>query len=215
MRRPAQSVLAGLALLATSALGAPAFAAPKADLMFINGKVITVDDKDTVAAGVAVIGNKIAAVGDVTAWRGPQTKVIDLKGRALLPGFIDSHSHVAGMANVEAHYINIQVPPLKDGAAVIARLKDVAAKLPPGAWLTGQGTYNQVMPTRAEIDAAFPDNPVDLQWSVHDHLINHKAAMVMGMGKAFPDPAAGATGRYERTAEGEVAIIRDAPAPWP
>ena len=215
VRRPAQSVLAGLALLAISALGASAFAAPKADLMFINGKVITVDDKDTVATGVAVVGNKIAAVGDVKAWRGPQTKVIDLKGRALLPGFIDSHSHVAGMANVEAHYINIQVPPLKDGAAVIARLKEVAAKLPPGAWLTGQGTYNQVMPTRAELDAAFPDNPVDLQWSVHDHLINHKAATVMGMGKAFPDPAAGATGRYERTAEGEVAIIRDAPAPWP
>ncbi len=215
MRRPAQTVLAGLALLATTALCGSAFAATKADLVFINGKVITVDDKDTVATGVAVVGNKIAAVGDVAAWRGPNTKVVDLKGRALLPGFIDAHSHVAGMANVEAHYINIQVPPLKDGAAVIARLKEAAAKLPPGAWLTGQGTYNQVMPTRAEIDAAFPDNPVDLQWSVHDHLINHKAAVVMGMGKDFADPPAGATGRYERTADGEVSIIRDAPAPWP
>lgn len=215
MRRSAQSAFAGLALLTTTVLCSPALAAQKADLVFINGKVITVDDKDTVAAGVAVVGNKIAAVGNVSAWRGPKTKVIDLKGRALLPGFIDAHSHVAGMANVEAHYINIQVPPLKDGAAVIARLKEAAAKLPPGAWLTGQGTYNQVMPTRAEIDAAFPDNPVDLQWSVHDHLINHKAATLMGMGKDFPDPPAGATGRYERTADGEVAIIRDAPAPWP
>lgn len=215
MRRSAQSAFAGLTLLTTTLLCWPAQAAPKADLVFINGKVITVDDNNTMAAGVAVIGNKIAAVGDVSAWRGPKTKVIDLKGRALLPGFIDAHSHVSGMANVEAHYINIQVPPLKDGAAVIARLKQAAAKLPPGAWLTGQGTYNQVMPTRAEIDAAFPDNPVDLQWSVHDHLINHKAAVIMGMGKNFPDPPAGATGRYERTADGEIAIIRDAPAPWP
>lgn len=215
MRRPAQSALVGLALLTVSGFCSASFAAPKADLVLVNGKVITVDDKDTVTSGVAVVGNKIAAVGDISAWRGPNTKVIDLKGRALLPGFIDAHSHVSGMANVEAHYINIQVPPLKDGAAVIARLKEAAAKLPPGAWLTGQGTYNQVMPTRAEIDAAFPDNPVDLQWSVHDHLINHKAATLMGMGKNFPDPPAGTTGRYERTADGEVAIIRDAPAPWP
>mgnify|MGYP001323086511 FL=1 len=186
-----------------------------ADLVLVNGKVITVDPKDTIAKGVAVKGNRIVAVGDVSAWKGPKTQVIDLKGRPLLPGFIDAHSHVAGMANVEAHYINIQVPPLKDGQAVIAKLKAEAAKLPAGAWLVGQGTYNQVMPTREELDAAFPDNPVRLIWSAHDSLINHKAAQVMGMTKDFPDPPPGEPGRYERTADGEVAIIRDAPAPWP
>ncbi len=186
-----------------------------ADVVFINGRVITVDAHDTIATGVAVLGNRIVAVGDVADWQGPTTRVIDLKGRALLPGFIDSHSHVAGMANVEAHFINIQVPPLKDGAAVIARLKEAAAKLPPGAWLIGQGTYNQVMPTRAALDAAFPDNPVRLDWSVHDRLINHKAAITMGMTRDFPDPPAGYAGRYERDATGEVVIVRDAPAPWP
>lgn len=203
-------------LLLIGALGASGSAwAGKADLVFVNGKIITVDDKTPNPAGVAVVGNRIVAVGDIGAWRGPKTKVIDLKGRALLPGFIDAHSHVAGMANVEAHYVNIQAPPLKDGAAIIAALKVAATKAAPGAWLTGQGTYNQVMPTREALDAAFPDNPVDLQWSVHDHLINHKAAQVMGMTKAFPDPPKGATGRYERGADGEVTIIRDAPAPWP
>ncbi len=186
-----------------------------ADLVLVNGKVITVDPKDTIAEAVAVKGNRIVAVGDVSAWRGPKTQVIDLKGRPLLPGFIDAHSHVAGMANVEAHLINIQVPPLKDGAAIIAKLKEAAEKLPAGAWLVGQGTYNQVMPTREELDAAFPDNPVDLMWSVHDHLINSKAAQIMGLTKDYPDPAPGTPGRYERAANGEVAIIRDAPAPWP
>lgn len=186
-----------------------------ADLVFENGKVITVDEHDTIAKAVAVAGNRIVAVGDVSQWKGPNTQVVDLKGRALLPGFIDAHSHVEGMANTEAHYINIQVPPLKDGKAVIAKLKEAAVKKPKGAWLIGQGTYNQVMPTRAELDAAFPDNPVRLDWSSHDKLINHKAAMLMGMTKDFPDPGPGVAGHYERLPNGEVMIVRDAPAPWP
>lgn len=205
---------AGLAVLSLAGAG-PVVATEYADLVFIDGKVITVDARDTIASGVAVRGNRIIAVGDVEAYRGPETQVIDLNGRALLPGFIDAHSHVEGMADVESHLINIQAPPLQDGAAIIAKLKEAQAKLPPGAWLIGQGTYNQVMPSRAEIDAAFPDNPVRLIWSAHDSLINHKAAQVMGMTKDFPDPPPGFSGRYERLANGEVAIVRDAPAPWP
>ncbi|MCR5880680.1 amidohydrolase family protein [Phenylobacterium sp. J367] len=160
------AVAASVALVAAG----PGWAAvPEvADLVLVNGKVITVDPKETVANAVAVRGNRIVAVGDVSAWRGPQTKVIDLKGRALLPGFIDAHSHVEGMAGVESRYIKVQAPPLKDGKAIIAELRKAQAKLPPGAWLVGQGTYNQVMPTRAELDAAFPDNPVRLIWSAHD-----------------------------------------------
>lgn len=201
------------ALVMAAAL--PAAAADYADLIFTGGKVITVDAAETVATGVAVRGDRIVAVGDVAALRGPATQVVDLKGRALLPGFIDAHSHVEGMADVESHFINIQAPPLKDGKAIIAKLKEAQAKLAPGAWLVGQGTYNQVMPSRAELDAAFPDNPVRLIWSAHDSLINHKAAVAMGMTKDFPDPPKGFSGRYERLPNGEVAIVRDAPAPWP
>ena len=186
-----------------------------ADLVLKNGKVITVDGKDTITNAVAVQGNRIVAVGDISGWVGPQTRIIDLKGRALLPGFIDAHSHVEGMADTEAHFVNIQVPPLKDGSAIIEVLKRAQATKPPGAWIIGQGTYNQVMPTRAQLDAAFPDNPIRLDWSAHDHLINHKAAMVMGMTKDFPNPGPGVAGRYERTDDGEVMIARDAPAPWP
>lgn len=186
-----------------------------ADLVILNGKIVTVDRLDRVVRAVAVRGNRIVAVGNVRRYRGPGTRVIDLKGRTMLPGFIDAHSHVGGMAEVEAHTVDIQVPPLRDGAAVIARLKEKAATLPPGAWLIGNGTYNQPMPTREALDAAFPDSPVDLRWSAHDHLINHKAAMIMGLDRSFPDPPAGSASRFERTAEGEVAIIRDAEVPWP
>lgn len=207
-------VLAGIA--ASEGLAKAGTKAPRpADLVLINGKVVTVDARSTIARGVAVRGNRIVAVGDVGRYRGARTRVIDLKGRTLLPGFIDAHSHVGGMAEVEAHTIDIQVPPLKDGAAVIARLKEAAASLPAGAWLIGNGTYNQTMPTREALDAAFPDNPVDLRWSAHDHLINHKAAAIMGLDRSFPDPPAGTASRFERTPDGEIAIIRDAQVPWP
>jgi len=186
-----------------------------ADLVIVNGKIITVDAKGSISRGVAIRSGRIVALGDVSRYRGPRTQVIDLKGRAMLPGFIDAHSHVGGMAEVEAHTIDIQVPPLKDGAAVIARLKEAAARMPEGAWLIGNGTYNQIMPTREALDAALPDNPVDLRWSAHDHLINHKAAEMMGLDRSFPDPPAGTASRFERTASGEIAIIRDAEVPWP
>ncbi|WP_298169445.1 amidohydrolase [Novosphingobium sp.] len=186
-----------------------------ADLVILNGKIVTVDSRSRVVRAVAVRGSRIVAVGDVRRYRGRGTRVIDLKGRTMLPGFIDAHSHVGGMAEVEAHTVDIQVPPLKDGAAVIARLKEKAAHLPPGAWLIGNGTYNQPMPTRQALDAAFPEHPVDLRWSAHDHLINHKAAQIMGLDRSFPDPPAGSAARFERTADGEIAIIRDAEVPWP
>lgn len=206
---------AGLALALVVSGKVDARQAQAADLVILNGKIVTVDSLDRVVRAVAVRGNRIVAVGDIRRWRGPRTRVIDLKGRTMLPGFIDAHSHVGGMAEVEAHTVDIQVPPLKDGAAVIARLKEKAARMPPGAWLVGNGTYNQLMPTREALDAAFPDNPVDLRWSAHDHLINHKAAQVMGLDRSFPDPPAGTASRFERTAEGEIAIIRDAEVPWP
>ncbi len=205
----------GLALAGQGTAQAAPKAAEPADLVIVNGKIITVDAKGTVVRGVAIRAGRIVAVGNVSRYRGPRTQVIDLKGQTMLPGFIDAHSHVGGMAEVEAHDIDIQVPPLKDGAAVIARLQEAAAKMPPGAWLIGNGTYNQPMPSRAALDAALPDNPVDLRWSAHDHLINHKAAEIMGLNRTFPDPPAGTAARFERTADGEIMIIRDAQVPWP
>ena len=215
MKGSAQVAVFAMGLGLSLHCAAAAQAQDRADVVLLGGKVITVDSSDTIATGVAVQGDRIVAVGDVSAWVKAGTRVIDLKGRAVLPGFIDAHSHVEGMANTEAHFVNIQVPPLKDAKAVIDVLKQAQAGRPPGAWITGQGTYNQVMPTRAQLDAAFPDNPVRLDWSAHDHLINHKAAIVMGMTKDFPDPGPGVSGRYERLADGEVMIVRDAPAPWP
>jgi predicted amidohydrolase YtcJ len=199
----------GAMLLSGSALAATD--ARTADIILQNGKVVTVDSQDHIVSAVAIQRGRIVAVGsaaDMKAWAGPATRTIDLKGRTVLPGFIDAHAHVQGLAESEYVRIPIQAPPLAGADAIIDALRQRQKQLPPGAWLVGQGTYNQVMPTREQLDAAFPDNPVDLRWSAHDSLINHKAAMLAGLTKDAPDPKG--TGRFERTADGEVMILRDA-----
>jgi predicted amidohydrolase YtcJ len=198
---------------AMAGLAAPFLAAqsPYADMILRGGKVITVDSQDRIAEAIAVVGNRITAIGsnqDIAALVGPQTKVIELNGRTLLPGFIDAHSHVQGLAESEHAMVPIQAPPLKDAPAIIAKLKERAAQVPPGTWIVGQGTYNQVMPTREELDKNFPDHPVVLRWSAHDWLLNHKADVVAGLSDATPNP--GGRGRLERTAKGEPMILRDA-----
>ncbi len=189
---------------------------PYADLMLVNGKIITVDEEESITESVAVIGNKIYAVGstkELASLKGRYTKVIDLAGKSVLPGFIDAHTHIAPMANVETFSVNIQSPPLAGAEEIVEVLVRHAKTVPAGTWIWGQGTYNQVMPTREQLDAALPDHPVRLDWSAHDTIINHKAAQVMGLDADYPDPDG--VGRLERTPDGEVMIIRDAPVPWP
>jgi predicted amidohydrolase YtcJ len=182
-----------------------------ADVVLRGGKVITVDSRNQVASAVAIVGNRIAAVGteqEVARFVGTRTQVIDLKGRALLPGFIDSHSHVEGLATSEHFFVPIQAPPLKNANEIIAKLKDRARQLPPGTWIVGQGTYNQVMPTREQLDRELPHHPVVLRWSAHDLLLNHMADEIAGLGRGTPDPKG--MGRIERAPNGEPAILRDA-----
>jgi predicted amidohydrolase YtcJ len=183
-----------------------------ADLVLRGGKVITVDPSERIAEAVAVEGNRIVAVGtdeEVARFTGPRTRVVDLGGRALLPGFIDGHSHVEGLAESEHARLPIHIPhSLSTTADILTRLRERASEIPAGTWIVGQGTYNQPMPTRDELDRAVPDHPVVLRWSAHDLLLNHKAVEVAGLSDA-PDPTNG-IGRIERTPAGEPAILRDA-----
>jgi len=199
-----------IALVAAISVAIYAQPSSFADFVIRGGKVITVDSQDRIAEAVAITGNRVAVIGsnaEIGRLIGPQTRVIELNGRTLLPGFIDSHSHVQGLAESEHAMVPIQAPPLNGAAEIIAKLKQRAAQTPPGAWIVGQGTYNQVMPSREELDRNFPDHPVVLRWSMHDLLLNHKADEIAGLGAETPDPKG--MGRIERTASGEPAILRD------
>ena len=203
-----------LALAALAWFSAPLLSAQQlqyADLILRGGKVITVDGQDHISEAVAVVGNRIQAIGtnqEISRLAGPQTKIIELNGRTLLPGFIDAHSHVEGLAESEHAMVPIQAPPLKDAAAIITKLKERAAQVPPGTWIVGQGTYNQLMPTREELDRNLPDHPVVLRWSAHDLLLNHRADVAAGLSDSTPNPDG--RGRIERAANGEPMILRDA-----
>jgi predicted amidohydrolase YtcJ len=181
----------------------------QADLVFRGGKVITVDARDTIASAVAIRGNRIAAVGtdeEISRRIGSQTEVVELSGRALLPGFIDAHTHIDGTAENEHFRVQIQVPPLSGPEEILAKLEARAKELPKGSWIVGQGTYAQPMPERADLDREIPDHPVVLRWSAHDFLINRKAAETSGITKDTPNPEGGT---IERGPDGEPVILRE------
>ena len=178
-----------------------------------GGPVITVDPQDRIASAIAIVGNRIAAVGserEITRFgsvRAPAWS-ISTAGRSC-PGSSISHSHVEGLAISEQLYVPIQAPPLKDANEIIARLKARAAQLPPGTCIVGQGTPQ---PGDADARAArsrAASHPVVLRWSAHDLLIDHMANEMAGLGLGgTPNPTG--MGRIERAPNGEPAILRDA-----
>lgn len=170
---------------------------PVADLVITNAKAWTVDKSLPTAQAVAVLGDRIVAVGsiaDVDAWRGPRTRVLDARGKLLLPGFNDAHVHfVSGGLQLD----NVQ---LKDvtSPAEFARLVGERAKITPnGEWILG-GNWDETkwnppnMPTKELIDAATPDTPVFVsRYDGHMGLANSVALRLAGITANTPDPPGG------------------------
>ena len=127
-------IIAALAIF----FSAPQTPAQEADLVLRGGKVVTVDGSDTVAEAVAVIGNRIVAVGtdeDIQARIGSRTRVVELDGKTLLPGFIDAHNHVEGSAHGHYFRLPVSVPPLETAEDVLDKVRERASELPPGTWI--------------------------------------------------------------------------------
>ncbi|MFN8061340.1 MAG: amidohydrolase [Vicinamibacterales bacterium] len=208
--------LVGMLAARTLAQRADPGARAPADLVLRGGKVVTVDAQNRITSAVAIAGPRIVATGsddEIARFVGPATQVVELRGRTVTPGFIDAHSHVEGLAESEHFFVPIHIPhSVKTTDEIVERLKARAAQLPAGSWIVGQGTYNQPMPSREELDRALPSHPVVLRWSAHDLLINHAAVQAADLAKV-PDPKG--IGKIERTPEGEPMILRDADVPLP
>jgi predicted amidohydrolase YtcJ len=165
-----------------------------ADLILHNGKVVTVDTRFSIAQAVAMKGGRITAVGrdaDVLKERGAGTKVIDLKGRMVLPGLFDSHVHAldAGLSEYRG-----PMPPLDSIAAIQAYLKEKAKATPKGEWIVVPRTFptriaELQMPTREVLDVV-PDHPVmfDASYVV---IANSMALKVSGITRDTPNPPGG------------------------
>jgi len=158
------SITAGLLFAALPALSQ----AP--DSILINGKILTVDEQFSTREAIATRDGKIAALGataEIRKLAGPQTRVIDLEGRTVIPGLIDSHMHAIRAAQSFATEVNwIGAPSL---AEAYRRIHEGAGAMKPGAWLIVAGGWNveqfkeKRRPTQAELLAAAPNNPVYVQ----------------------------------------------------
>ncbi len=189
-------------------LSLPAFAA---DLIVHNAKVLTVDGKFTVAQAIAVTGNRITATGSndaILKQRTAATKVIDAKGRTVLPGLIDAHVHAAGAGASE---YKAKLPPLDSFAAVQAFLKARAATTPKGEWIVVPRTFptrlaEMRMPTREVLDV-LTEHPVGFDAS-YVWVVNSYALKMSGIDRNTPNPPGGEIGR---DAKGEPnGILRNA-----
>ena len=189
-----------------------AAAAPAADRIWSGGPILTMNDAAMKAEAVAEKGGRIIAVGaaaDVMRHKGPQTRIIDLAGRAMLPGFVDAHGHVMG-GGIQALSANLLAPPdgdVKDIASMLETLRtwmaanDAAVKKV--NLILGFGYDNSTLaehrhPTRDDLDKISKDTPVLLvHQSGHLSAVNSKALEVLGITAATPDPQGGVIRRRE------------------
>jgi predicted amidohydrolase YtcJ len=184
---------------------ATAYAQP-ADLILHNGKVVTVDPQFHVVDSMAVRGDRIVATGsrdEVNKLAGPATRRIDLKGKTVLPGLMDSHSHALSAAMYEFDH---PVPDMETIADVLKYIHSRAATAKEGDWIELTQVFitrlrDQRFPTRAELDAAAPRNPVYFGTGP-DASVNSLALKVSGIDKNFRITD-GKPGRIERDANGE------------
>ncbi|MGW6536536.1 amidohydrolase [Streptomyces sp. NPDC055051] len=178
-----------------------------ADLVFVGGRVVTVDAEFTVAEALAVTGAVISAVGtrqDVAPFVGPDTRVVDLAGATLLPGINDSHLHgcAFGMSTPPLS-LDLSHPAVASLADVAASVREAVGRTPAGQWITGHGWDTGYLdecvadpsrqPSRADLDAVSPDHPVVLySFSGHATWVNSQALALMGVDRDTVAPPGGA-----------------------
>src|SRR5947207_2262189 len=170
-RRTLKLAVAGVVLVMVSAASLMRAQQIAPDLILSNGKIITVDERFTIAQAVAIKGDRIAAVGtnaDIARLAGPATRRIDLKGRSVIPGLIDNHLHLLRAGSTWQWEVRWDGVATRKEALDLLRARTKALK--PGEWIYNLGgwTIDQFSDdkrpfSRAELDAIAPDNPVLLQ----------------------------------------------------
>jgi predicted amidohydrolase YtcJ len=176
------------ALIALVLVGACAASQPAATLVLRGGRVYTADPAHGWAEAIAVRGDTIAAVGsnaEIARWVGPGTRVVELAGRPVLPGFIDTHIHF-----LEGSLLlgQVKLDQARSLPEMLAIVKAYAEAHPDAPWIEGMGwNYSFVeggrrLPTRQDLDAVVPDRPVYLQaYDAHTAWVNSKALEVAGL----------------------------------
>src|SRR5215470_20283673 len=171
---------------------------PAADLILMNAKIATQDERRSMASAAAIKDGRFIAVGsdnDVMGRRGPKTQVIDAQGRAVIPGLNDSHLHlIRGGLNYNMELRWDGAPSLADA---LRMLKEQAARTPPPQWVRIVGGWTEFqfeerrMPTLEEINRAAPDTPVFVLHLYDRAFLNAAALRAVGYTKDTPHPIGG------------------------
>jgi predicted amidohydrolase YtcJ len=172
-------------------------------LLLVNGVIHTMDEQTPRASALAIdlTSGRILAAGDdaeIRALASPLTETIDLRGRAILPGFIDAHAHLVHYAQSR---LDVDLRSARSEDEAVARVAERAAHTPRGAWIFGRSWDKnhwpeQRFPSKAALDAAIPMHPVAL--SSHDYhslWVNSEALRRAGIDATTPDPGRGRIGR--------------------
>ena len=221
MRSSVERAVAALGLVLLVAVGS-VHAAPQADLVLRNATLWTGLSSGTSSGGVAVLYDRIVAVGpddEIVGWIGDDTRVLDLQGAMVLPGFIDTHVHFSSAARL---LLGINLLDVADEGALRAEVRAADARMPAGAWLVGgdwsayqrwpqgaqrplEGDIELFEPHRAMVDDISADRPMLL--SRFDRAVwfaNGAALKAAGVTADTPDPEGG---RFGRDAEGLTGIL--------
>jgi len=185
------------ALLVRSLLAGALFAgmagaatAESADTLFVNGRVLTLDEQGTEVQAIAVRDGRIVATGSTRKLRklaGPKTEVVDLQGRTVLPGFVDGHAHTALAVRMMERYLDGRFATTPSVAVLLEKIAARASAAPAGDWLIVAGSSSSQtrfaerrLPTRAELDQAAPDVPVMFLNGSHEAVVNSPGVRLLG-----------------------------------
>jgi predicted amidohydrolase YtcJ len=187
------------------------------DLVVTNGKIITVDDRFSIAQAVAIRGGRFVATGtnqEINQLAGPNTRRIDLRGKAVIPGLIDNHMHLLRAASTWVKEVRWDGVDSRKQAVEMLRARAKAAAAGEwiyniGGWAHQQFTDDPKPFTREELDQIAPNNPVALQESYYQVFLNSKALEVLKIQAGAPDPPEFVKGSVQRDASGKpTGVIR-------
>ncbi|MFC1474963.1 amidohydrolase, partial [bacterium] len=185
---------------------------PPKSRVFINGNILTMDENNTVAEAVALRRDKIVAVGTnekIKKLIKAGTKVVDLEGKTLIPGFVDAHSHFPA-GGLSAVAVDVNSPPIgdiKNISELISAMKKKADKTKKGKWILGYGYDDTVLeemrhPTRYDLDKVSTEHPIviaHISW--HVTAVNSLALELLGIDKNTENPEGGVIQRDPETGE--------------
>jgi len=211
-------VVPGCAPTATRPEVARPQARDAADVILVNGKIVTVDDRFTIAQALAIKGRRIVAVGgnaEIRDRAGGNTRVIDLQGRSVIPGLIDNHAHFIRVA--EKWHYEMRLDGITSRKQVVKMIEDRARVAKPGEWIVALGGWSEeqfIDEQRgfplAELDQLAPHNPVALQAVYRHTYLNTAALKAANIDESTPNPRGGT---IEKDAGGKLTgVVRGAGA---